>query len=315
MELFERFEGNPILTKEDFPDDWSVDSVLNPGVGDRDGKTLLFVRMKDREGISRLVCFCSQDGKTGWEIDKDTLFIGEGDEKEKNYGVEDPRLTWISILQEWAIAYTHCSADDLLVNIATTKDFRKYLHLGNVLSPNNKDAALFPEPINGYWWLIHRPNTGKRQIWICQSECTGSTYDDFCRWGGHKILLPVDGTPRWDGSHIGSSAPPLKTDDGRLLLYHGMERTGSGVLYRLGLAMLALDDPTKVTHRTREFIMSPQESYELIGNAGGAIIFPCGWRIHDDGNIRLYYGAADSVICLAESPFTKVMDRILKDPV
>ena len=111
MELFERFEGNPILTKEDFPDDWSVNSVLNPGVGDRDGKTLLFARMKDREGISRLVCFCSQDGKTGWEIDKDTLFIGEGDEKEKNYGVEDPRLTWIKILQEWAIAYTHHSAD------------------------------------------------------------------------------------------------------------------------------------------------------------------------------------------------------------
>ena len=320
MELFKRFEGNPILTKRDFPDDWfkrhgwTPHAVFNAGVGDRDGLTLLFVRVEDRQGISRLVCFCSEDGKTNWEIDEDTIFTGE--EGEEGYGVEDPRLTWIDTLREWAIVYTYYSIAGPLVSIATTVDFRKYSHLGNVLPPNNKDAALFNEPINGYWWLIHRPESVDKQIWIAKakSKCTDFDHNDLCYWGGHKILLSVDGTSRWDGNHIGLSAPPLKTDKGWLLLYHGVKKTNSGILYRLGLSMLSLDDPTKETHRTREFIMGPQEKNDFVGDTGG-VIFPCGWRIHDDGNIRLYYGAADSVICFAESPFTKVVDRVLEDPI
>jgi len=164
MELFKRFEGNPILTKMDFPDDWfkrhgwTPHTVFNAGVGDRDGLTLLFVRVEDRQGISRLVCFCSEDGRTNWEIDEDTIFTGE--EGEEGYGVEDPRLTWIDTLREWAIVYTHYSIYGPLVSIATTESFKRFNYLGNVLPPENKDAALFPEPINGYWWLIHRPESG-----------------------------------------------------------------------------------------------------------------------------------------------------------
>lgn len=312
-ELFKRFEGNPILTKRDFPNDWSVNSVLNPGVGDLGGKTLLFVRVEDEEGISRLVCFYSDDGITNWKIDEDTVFMG--DKIVEDYGVEDPRLTWIGILKKWAIVYTHYSKGGPLVSIATTNDFKEYVSLGNVLHPDNKDAALFPEPIDGFWWLIHRPSAKNKQIWIAKSKCSNSGHnDDLCRWGGHQILLPVDGTPRWDGKHIGLSAPPLKTNKGWLLLYHGAKKTGSGILYRLGLAMLSLNDPTKVTHRTKKFVMGPLGRNDFIGDVGGAI-FPCGWRIHDDGNVRLYYGAADSVICYAYAPFSKVVKRVLDDPV
>ncbi len=313
MELFERFEGNPILTKDDFPDDWSVNSVLNPGVGDRDGKTLLFVRMEDREGISQLVCFCSKDGVTDWEIDEKTVFYG--DPGEKGYGVEDPRLTWVGSLQKWVVVYTHFSMGGPLVSIALTEDFREFKYMGNVLPPENKDAALFPEPINNYWWLIHRPVTGhSKQIWIARSKCTDSSGDDLRRWGEHKVLLPVDGNPRWDGNHIGLSAPPLKTDKGWLILYHGVKDTPSANLYRLGLAMLSLDDPTVVTHRTKKFVMGPQGRIDFIGDVGGAI-FPCGWRVDDSNQIRLYYGAADSVICYAKASFKEVIDRVMQDPV
>ena len=99
-----------------------------------------------------------------------------------------------------------------------------------------------------------------------------------------------------------------------MLLYHGVKCTPAGNLYRLGLSMLSLDDPTKVTHRTKEFVMSPQGSIDFIGDVGGAI-FPCGWRVHDDGDLRLYYGAADSVMCYARASLIKVIDRVLKDPV
>lgn len=311
-ELFQRSKNNPILTPKDFPEGWSVNSVLNPGVGYQNGKTILFVRVENREGISRLVCFYSVDGETSWEIDEGTVFAGQ--EGEDGFGVEDPRLTWIDALKEWAIVYTHYSTGGPLVSMATTTDFRRYSFLGNILPPNNKDAALFPEPINGYWWLIHRPESVNKQIWIAMSKCTDSVHDDLSHWGGHKILLPTDGTPRWDGNHIGLSAPPLKTDNGWLILYHGAKKTGSGILYRLGLAMLKLDDPRTVTHRTREFVMSPQEESDFIGDVGGAI-FPCGWRIHDDGKVRLYYGAADTVVCYAEASLDRVLNRVLRDPV
>jgi predicted GH43/DUF377 family glycosyl hydrolase len=275
-ELFKRSKKNPILTPDDFPENWSVNSVLNPGVGDRDGKTLLFARVEDREGVSRLVCFCSQNGITDWNIDESTVFCGNPNEK--GYGVEDPRLTWIDDLQKWAIVYTHYSKGGPLVSIALTKDFRKFEFLGNVLPPNNKDAALFPQIINGYWWLIHRPESGSKQIWIAKSKCTGSFNEDLSHWGGHKILLPTDGTPRWDGNHIGLSVPPLRTNDGWLILYHGVKSTPSANLYRLGLAMLSLNNPEIVTHRTKEFIMAPQEKNDFMGDVGGAI-FPCGWRM------------------------------------
>jgi predicted GH43/DUF377 family glycosyl hydrolase len=78
--------------------------------------------------------------------------------------------------------------------------------------------------------------------------------------------------------------------------------------------MLSLNNPEIVTHRTKEFIMAPQEKNDFMGDVGGAI-FPCGWRVHDDGKIKLYYGAADSVICCAESTLKDVINRVLKDPI
>jgi len=313
-ELFNRIKENPILTKEDFPESWSVNSVLNPGVGDLDGKTLLFVRVEDREGLSRLVCFSSGNGITDWKIDEETVFTG--DESVDGYGVEDPRLTWIDLLKKWVIVYTHYSKGGPLVSIATTNNFKEYSYLGNVLPPDNKDSAIFSEPINGSWWLINRPASTRKEIWIAKSKYTKGQ-DDLCSWGGHSILIPTDGTPRWDGNHIGLSAPPLKTDYGWLLLYHGVKKTGSSILYRQGLAMLSLEDPTKVTHRSKEFVMGPQEKNDFIGDVAGAI-FSCGWRVHESGNsniLRLYYGAADSVICYAEAPLSEVLDLIMKNPI
>jgi len=105
----------------------------------------------------------------------------------------------------------------------------------------------------------------------------------------------------------------LKTEYGWLVLYHGVKTTPSSNLYRLGLVMFSLDDPTIATHRTREFVMGPQERTDFVGDVGGAL-FPCGWIVHDK-NIRIYYGSADSVICFAEAPFKKVINRVLQDPV
>lgn len=313
-DLFQRYKKNPILTPDDFPEDWSVNSVLNPGVGDLNGLTHLLVRLEDRRGFSKLVSLYSKNGITNWKVEEDSIFTGNPNLK--NQGVEDPRLVWMKNFKMWAIVYTVLNPDRKpLVSIALTKNFKKFHYLDYVIPPPNKDASLFPEPINGYWWLIHRPMVGAdKQMYVARSRCTNeNSYEDLACWGNHQILLPRKSASPWDANHNGLSAQPLKTEEGWLLLYHGVRKTGGGILYRLGLAMLALDDPTRVTHRTKEFVMSPYKK-DYIGDVGGAI-FPCGWRLHEDGNIRLYYGAADSEIHYATAHFDEVLERVLKDPV
>lgn len=309
-QLFRRIK-KPIITAEIFPPHLFYHSVLNPGVGDLHGYTLLSVRAQDMEGISQLVCLTSKDGIKDWKIDERTIFTGE----EGGSGVEDARLTWMPTLRKWAIVHTILiDRGCYLPGIALTRNFREYTNLGNVLLPANKDATLFPKPINGYWYLLNRPTLGdNKQIWISRSRCIDPLDESALRsWGEHKLVIPTDGTPRWDGTHIGMSTPPLETNEGWIAIYHGVKNRS----YYLGLVMFDLDNPMKVTYRTKRFIMAPQEG-DFIGEVGGAI-FPCGWRVHHDGDariVRLYFGTADSKICYAEAPLDEVIKRVMQDRV
>ena len=111
----------------------------------------------------------------------------------------------------------------------------------------------------------------------------------------------------WDSARVGVGAPPLETEAGWLLVYHGVRQTVAGALYRVGLALLDLEDPTRVTHRCGEWVLGPAESYELVGDVPG-VVFPCG-LIHDadTDELRLYYGAADTVVALATATLSDVL--------
>ena len=171
---------------------------------------------------------------------------------EEIWGCEDPRLTWLPELDEWAIAYTAYSRRGPLVSLAMSKDLTEVRRLGPVMPPEDKDAALFPRRIDGRWAMIHRPSPlrGFAHIWISYSP-------DLRHWGDHELLLEARDGAWWDAGKIGLGPPPLETPEGWLLCYHGVHMTSSGPIYRVGLALLDLDEPRTVLRRTDEWVLAP----------------------------------------------------------
>ncbi len=299
--IFRRYEGNPIISVDDLP--YSANSVFNAGVAEVNGETVLLMRVEDRRGISHFTIARSENGIDNWRIDsKPTLLPSPETHPEELYGIEDPRITFIAEEGYWAIVFTAFSKGGPLVALATTYDFKEFERHGPVMPPEDKDAALFPERFGGRWAMLHRPvstfPTTTADIWISFSP-------DLKHWGDHRVLLPARKGAWWDANKVGLSPPPLKTDLGWLILYHGVKLTASGSLYRLGLALLDLKNPARVVARSNEWIFAPQESYELYGDVD-KVVFPCGW-ILADGELRLYYGGADRCIALATARLDEVL--------
>jgi beta-1,4-mannooligosaccharide phosphorylase len=203
--LLLRHPSNPILTRHDWP--YRINSVFNAGATLlEDGTTLLLCRVEDRRGLSHLCAARSADGIGGWKIDPEpTLMAVPEKHPEEIWGIEDPRLTYVPELRQYAIAYTSYSRGGPGVSLALTKDFRTFERYGVVMSPDDKDAALLPHRIDGLWAMIHRPMTTLgAHIWISYSP-------DLRHWGGHRIMLEARRGAWWDANKIGISCPPIET--------------------------------------------------------------------------------------------------------
>jgi predicted GH43/DUF377 family glycosyl hydrolase len=290
--LFHRHPGNPILTGKDWP--YSMNSVFNAGATLLpDGSTLLLCRVEDRRGLSHLCAARSSNGVDGWQIDREPTLLPSPEHPEEVWGIEDPRITYVPELQKYAVAYTSYSRGGPGVSLALTKDFRNFERFGVIMLPDDKDAALLPRKINGFWALIHRPMTPLgAHVWISSSP-------DLHHWGNHKLMLEARRGAWWDANKIGMSPPPIETPRGWLMIYHGVRRTPSSSIYRLGLALFDLEQPDKCLARGDSWIFAPETEYEHQGDVQD-VVFPCGYTIGPDGDtIRLYYGAADSSIALA----------------
>ncbi len=289
-EVFIRHPGNPLLEPEDLP--FHADGIFNPGVAEVYGGVVLLVRTEDRRGISALRTARSRNGVDGWVIADVPLL--EPDLLEypfEEWGCEDARITKVGD-REWVIAYTAYSRYGPAVALATTKDFETVQRLGIVLPPSNKDAAVLPGEFAGSRLLLHRPVTGGYEhIWYASSE------HDWVHWSEPGVLLPERGGPWWDGLRVGVGAPPFMTDDGWLLIYHGVKQMLERPVYRLGLALLDKQNPRKVLARADQWVLSPEADYEQRGLVPG-VVYTCGALLRGD-ETWLYYGAADTVIALA----------------
>ena len=266
------------------------------------------MRVEDKRGISHFTLARSKDGMNNWDIDSQPTMLPLPDlYPEEIWGIEDPRITFLEKEKLWAIIYTAYSKAGPLVSLACTKDFKYFNRYGIILPPENKDAALFPIQFNNRWTILHRPvakmpGTGAH-IWIAFSP-------DLKHWGDHKLLIPARNGSWWDANKIGVSPPPLKTEEGWLILYHGVKTTASGIIYRLGLILLNLEDPCKIIARSNEWVFSPKESYEIFGDVD-KVVFPCGW-IQERDEILLYYGCADSSIALATAKLSELLEWLKK---
>ncbi len=303
--LFRRYSGNPILTAAGWP--YPVHSVFNPGAALIDGETLLLVRAEDYRGFSHLTLARSKDGVTDWNIDEAPTMEYFEAHPEERWGLEDPRIVWLEDLEKYAIAYASYSSVGPKVSLALTKDFEIIEKFGALLSPEDKDASLFPKKFGGRYVLIHRPIvSGEAHIWIAFSP-------DLVHWGEHRVLLHRRGG-LWDSQRVGLGTQPIETSEGWLLIYHGVRQTAAGALYRVGLALLDLDAPWKVIKRSQEWVFGPKEPYEFIGDVAG-VVFPTGAVIDKEKNeLRLYYGAADSTVCVAFADMKEILDYLKRCP-
>ncbi len=302
-DLLRRYEGNPILTLDDMP--YRCNTVFNGTPVKVGGEYLTLIRVEGQQGYSFFTLVRSRDG-LHLEVEDKPCMLPSRDEPWKvweEHGIEDPRLTLID--GKYYIMYTAAGRYGHRIALASTEDFHNYERIAMVSGPGNKDGVLFPEKINGLYARLDRPyGNGVGCVWVSYSP-------DLINWGRSEFCFG----PRaryWDSYRVGASAPPILTEHGWLEIYHGTKMTSAGPIYRIGTVMLDRDNPAKVIGRCLPPLLSPREDYERIGDVGN-VVFACGAIVEDDGEVKVYYGAADTSICVAMAHMDELIASCLQD--
>jgi predicted GH43/DUF377 family glycosyl hydrolase len=301
-DLLHRWEGNPAITLEDIP--YQVSTVFNGTPIVADGEINLLMRVEGLQGYSFFGLARSKDGLR-FTVDEKPVMLParEGPfAKYETKGIEDPRVTFVE--GTCYVVYTPVGPLGPRIAIAKTEDYVNYERIAIVSEPGNKDGILFPRKINGRYVRFDRPiGKGRGSLWVSYSS-------DLIYWGDSEVVM----TPRsgcWDDFRIGASVPPIETEEGWLEIYHGVKMTSAGPIYRAGTALLDLDDPAKVIKRGLSSILSPREHYERVGDVPN-VCFPCGAVIKPDGDMLVYYGAADTSICIATTSLEELLTESFK---
>jgi predicted GH43/DUF377 family glycosyl hydrolase len=270
------------------------------------------VRVEDRRGVSHLSVARSTNGVDNWVVEPMPAMVPQPAEyPEELWGIEDPRIVWLDEMQRYAVTYTAYSRSGPLVALALTSDFKTFERRGPIMPPEDKDAALFPRRFAERWALIHRPVPNfpgaKAHMWLSFSP-------DLKHWGDHMVLIEARDGAFWDAGKIGLSPPPVETPEGWLIIYHGVRHTPAGAIYRIGLALLDLEDPRRIVRRGEEWVFGPEADYELTGDVAN-VVFPCGTVLDEaSGTLRVYYGAADTCIALATAQVSDLLDWLRVQP-
>jgi len=302
--LFTRHPGNPILAPERWP--YPVNAVMNAGATRVGDETVLLCRVEDRRGFSHLNCARSPDGVSNWVVDDRPALAYDGRHPEEEWGLEDPRVTRIDELDRWIITYTVFGPGGPGVSLAATDDFRTFERLGMIMVPEDKNGVLLPRRVGDDWILFHRPTSiHGADIWMSRST-------DLKSWRTPELVLDRRPGGWWDSERVGMGPPPLETDEGWLVVYHGVRHTVAGGLYRAGLALLDLENPARVLRRCDEWVLGPQTPIETTGDVPN-VVFPCGLT-HDarTDRLHLYYGAADTRIGLATAVLSEVLEYVMR---
>ncbi|MHB0875447.1 MAG: glycoside hydrolase family 130 protein [Anaerolineae bacterium] len=284
-----RYTANPVL--EPKPEHrWEARSVFNAAVIKASGLYHMYYRAVDPSLISSIGYAVSIDGMRWMRLDAPVLAPQEDFEER---GVEDPRITQID--GTYYLAYTGYSRQGTRVGLARSQNLISWERMGIILpDENNKDVALFPRRVGGRYALLHRRPP---HIWMAYS-------DDLLHWDNHQILMRTR-PGKWDAWRIGAGGPPIYTDEGWVMIYHGVDERR---VYRLGVAVLDLEDPTRIIYRQDEPILEPYEGWELYGDVPN-VVFSCGQAENDAGTL-VYYGAADSVIGVATLPVSQMQSLL-----
>ncbi len=304
QDLLRRYSGNPIIAAADIP--FTCNTVFN-GSPVKDGdRYYLLLRVEGQHGYSLFALATSSDGLR-FKVEDLPVLVPANEEPMNQYevaGIEDPRVTKLD--GAFFVVYTAFSGYGPVMALARTQDFHDFERLGIISEPGNKDGMLFPRQIGGRYARLDRPiGHGVGSIWVSFSE-------DMLHWGdSHVVITPRRGF--WDSYRVGGSAVPIETEHGWLEIYHGVKMTSGGPIYRAGVALLDLDQPWRVIGRSHVPVLAPRAEYERIGDINN-VVFPSGAIVEDDGLVKVYYGAADTAICVASAYIDELVHVALADP-
>lgn len=281
-----RWEGNPVVSPEDV--DFRLADICNAGVARVNGEYILLVTIQGLQGFYSIHRARSQDGYH-FEFDPEAVMASSGEQPDPTCdeeGVMDARVTPFE--GSFYVVYNAVGRNGYRLGLAQTDDFKTITRLGIISEPDTKGGALFPEKLNGKFARLERPWEGG-SIWISYSE-------DLVYWGeGEFVMGPRGGF--WDLNRIGAATPPMRIDQGWFFLYYGIKETSAGPLFRLGAAILDYENPKIVVGRTNVPILSPRTPLERLGDVPN-LVFSCGALIEPNNEVKIYYGAANSCICL-----------------
>ena len=286
MFKLERIGSGPILLpKRD--SSWEAGAVFNCAAIYENGLVHMIYRASDLapngiEGpfISRLGYAVSRDGISFNRMREPVL---SNDVPQEARGCEDPRV--VKIEDTFYMMYTGYTGDDFRICMASSRNLIDWERKGVVLDEKNKDASLFPEKIDGRYVMFHRRAP---DIWIAYS-------DDLKSWGDHQMIMSPLEDSTWEDKKIGIAGPPIRTEEGWFLIYHGVSKRNN--TYTLGAALLDARDPCKVLARQSEPVLEPELEWEKVG-AVPNVVFSCGQAEIGD-RILVYYCGADTVIGVA----------------
>jgi len=299
-EIIKRYEKNPILTAADMP--FACSGIYNSGVTKFRGKYLMLCRVESID-ISNYFFVATSDDGYHFSVRKEPIVLPK-DEEFLKYTAEmiyDPRITKIGDI--YYICFACHSSYGVRAGMLKTVDFERFDWCGFISEVDNRNVVLFPEKINGYYARLDRPIIAgdHGDIWISYSP-------DLIHWGNSKCVLKHGNHGTWFWHKIGAGAVPIKTSQGWLEIWHGVHILCSyQYVYHIGVMLLDLNDPSKIIARAKAPIISPTEIYERVGLTSN-VVFTSGAILEDDGEVKIYYGGADTVQCIATAKLDNLIE-------
>ena len=299
-----RSSQNPIVARDQVA---RSNSIFNSAVVQfGDGFAGVF-RVDDTSREMNLHVGRSRDG-VRWDIDPEPMTFVPADDRvveiqERFEHAYDPRVTWL----EDRYYVTWCSGyHGPTIGLAYTHDFATFHQLDNAFLPFNRNGVLFPRRIRGRYAMLSRPSDNGHTPF---GDIFYSESPDLVHWGRHRhVMAPQPWT--WQSTKVGAGPIPIETERGWLLIYHGVLTSCNGFVYSMGAALLDLDEPWKVVARGRDYLLAPQVSYEQVGDVPN-VVFPCAALVDRAADrMTIYYGAADTVVCLAHCHLSEVMQYL-----
>jgi beta-1,4-mannooligosaccharide/beta-1,4-mannosyl-N-acetylglucosamine phosphorylase len=299
--VFRRYEGNPIVTPEAVP---GANTIFNSAVVPFDGRYAGVFRCDMDDGAPELHVGWSDDALQ-WDLDPEPIqFETDNDDVRYLLGY-DPRVTEIegTYYISWCNEYHGPS-----IAIGATEDFRRFRMVSTALPPCNRNAVLFPRKIDGQYAMLHRPSDQGHTPF---GDIFYTTSPDLVHWGNHRwVMGPRSG---WQSAKVGAGPVPIETNDGWLMIYHGVKITCNGYIYSVGAALLDVAQPWKVLHRTRRYLLAPTEDYERGGDVPN-VTFPIATILDEgSGRLALFYGCADTSVGVAYAELDEVIEFVKRN--